>query len=382
MEIERSTYFYHFLEPISRELAFVARELENSIFNSPRMMLTHARIFVENILQKVIQVEKLPEDQRMSFLEKIDLLNKNELLTPDIRNDLHSVRKLGNDAAHDTRMFKYSEALSSWESIYRIVKWYVEVYGPVSLEFPNYQDPSPQKNPSYGIVEIQERLKAVEELLVSSLRKTKEESESQAAEEVAATISVPESISPGLTTIRTITYNDQHVDIPYFLRDTFLLPQRFEKSETFLVRLGAEQQARIMSELPNHLEGLHRYVKRFNERHEEIFFEELKQYIKEEKIRRKLMIERPGELFFFFKEDYIVVTEELSKIPLNTEEFTGFPNLLKQLNEDQMTRVEHLPKELVILGKYSNVGASTVEKLFKQLKEKQKGNKYLMTLMG
>lgn len=129
-----------------------------------------------------------------------------------------------------------------------------------------------------------------------------------------------------------------------------------------------------MSELPNHLEGLHRYVKRFNERHEEIFFEELKQYIKEEKIRRKLMMERPGELFFFFKEDYIVVTEELSKIPLNTEEFIGFPNLLKQLNEDQMTRVEHLPKELVILGKYSNVGASTVEKLSKQLKEKQSRN--------
>lgn len=130
-----------------------------------------------------------------------------------------------------------------------------------------------------------------------------------------------------------------------------------------------------MSELSNHLEGLHRYVKRFNERHEEIFFEELKQYIKEEKIRGKLMMERPGELFFFFKEDYIVVTEELSKIPLiNTEEFTGFPNLLKQLNEDQMTSVEHLHKELVVLGKYFNVGASTVEKLFKELKEKQKEN--------
>ncbi|GIQ63832.1 hypothetical protein PACILC2_24000 [Paenibacillus cisolokensis] len=50
------------------------------------------------------------------------------------------------------------------------------------------------------------------------------------------------------------------------------------------------------------------------------------------------------------------------------------PNLLKQLNEDQMARVEHLPKELVILGKYKNVGVSTVEKLFKQLKEKQKEN--------
>ncbi|MNW60596.1 hypothetical protein D3C74_385960 [compost metagenome] len=57
-----------------------------------------------------------------------------------------------------------------------------------------------------------------------------------------------------------------------------------------------------------------------------------------------------------------------------TEEFTGFPNLLKQLNEDQKTRVEHLPKELVILARYNNVGISTVEKLFRQLKEKKKEN--------
>ncbi|MDU2242549.1 MAG: DUF4145 domain-containing protein [Paenibacillus sp.] len=371
MEIEQSSYFYHFLEPISKELAFVARELENSIFNSPRTMLTHARTFVENILQKVIQEEKLSEDQRISFLEKIDLLNKSELLPPEIRNDLHFVRKVGNEAAHEPRMFRYSEALSSWESIYRIVKWYVEVYGPVSMAIPSYQDPSTQINPSYGIVEIQERLKAVEELLVSSLGKTKEKSESREEEEVAATISVPESISPGLSSIRTITYKDQQVNIPYFLRDVFLLPQRFEKSDIFLIRLGAEQQARIMSELPNNLEGLHRYVKRFNEKHEEVLFEELKQFIQEEKDRRKLMMERPGELFFFFKEDYIVVTEELSKIALNTEEFPGIPNLLTQLNEGQMTRVEHLPKELVILGKYKGVGVTTVEKLFKLLKEKQ-----------
>ena len=43
-------------------------------------------------------------------------------------------------------------------------------------------------------------------------------------------------------------------------------------------------------------------------------------YIEEEKIRRQLTLERPGELFFFYKADYIVVTEELSKIPLTSDE--------------------------------------------------------------
>ena len=149
------------------------------------------------------------------------------------------------------------------------------------------------------------------------------------------------------------------------------MPQRFSKSETFLIRLGAEQQARIMSELPNNLEGLHKHVKRYSDKNDEIFFEELTVFIEEEKIRRQLTLERPGELFFFYKADYIIVTEELSKISLTADEFTGIPSLLRQLNEDQIETVGQLPKELVILAKYANVGVGTVEKLFDQLKEKQ-----------
>ena len=77
-------------------------------------------------------------------------------------------------------------------------------------------------------------------------------------------------------------------------------------------------------------------MKGYNEKNDETFFEELSVYIKEEKIRRQLTLERPGELFFFYKADYIVVTEELSKIPLISDNFTGIPNHLHQLNEDQI----------------------------------------------
>lgn len=113
-------YFYQFLEPISKELALVARELENSIFTSPRMMLTHARVFVENILQQVICAEKLAEDPRANLKDRIDLLNYNGYLTPEIRDALHHVRQIGNQAAHDSRAFRYSEALLSWEAVYTL----------------------------------------------------------------------------------------------------------------------------------------------------------------------------------------------------------------------------------------------------------------------
>ncbi|MED4452138.1 DUF4145 domain-containing protein [Metabacillus fastidiosus] len=364
------SYFYQFLEPISKELALVARELENSIFTGPRTMLTHARVFVENILQQVIQAEKLPDEQWTNLKERIDLLNENGYLVSDIRDSLHYVRQIGNKAAHDTRAFRYSEALLSWEAVYNIVKWYLEVYGPVDFSVPDYQDPSPRMGKSYDTTEIEVRLKALEKLLISSIQTGKEEPV-KVETAAAAERTLSRSELPGFTAIRTLSYKDQIMEVPYFLRDAFLLPQRFSKSETFLIRLGAEQQARIMSELPNNFEGLHKYVKRYSEKNDETFFEELKVFIEEEKNRRKLTIERPGELFFFYKDDYIVVTEELSKIHLTTDEFSAIPSLLRQLNEDQIETVDQLPQELVILAKYANVGIGTVEKLFEQLKGKQ-----------
>ena len=168
--MDKPFYFYQFLEPISKELAYVARELENSIFTGPRTMLTHARIFVENILQQVIQAEKLPDEQWTNLKERINLLNDNGLLIADIRDALHHVRQIGNQAAHDSRMFRYSEALLSWESVYKIVKWYIEVYGPIDVAVPDYQDPSPQVEQSYDTTELELRLKSLEELLITSLQ--------------------------------------------------------------------------------------------------------------------------------------------------------------------------------------------------------------------
>ena len=372
--MKNNTYFYQFLEPISKELALVAKELENSIFTSPRTMLTHARVFVENILQQVVDAEVIKEEPRTNLKERLDLLNDHGYLTPDIRDALHQVRRMGNQAAHDARMFRYSEALLSWEALYSIVRWYVEVYGPVDVDVPEYQDPSPHVEKVFDMSELEVRLMGLEELLRNPVQKPLDES---ALQEVAVTAEVaPAEVqeTPGFTTIRTLSYKGRKLEVPYFLRDAFLLPQRFEKSETFLIRLGAEQEARIMSELPNHLEGLHKNVKRYSEKNDELFFEELGKFVEEEKARRNLTLKRPGELFFFYKADHIIVTEGLSKVPLTAEEFTGIPSLLRQLNEDQIETVGQLPKELVILAKYENVGVGTVEKLFDQLKAKLSEN--------
>ena len=77
--MDKPSYFYQFLEPLSKELAYVARELENSIFTSLLTMLTHARVFVENILQQVIKTEKLPDEPWTNLKERLDLLNEKDI---------------------------------------------------------------------------------------------------------------------------------------------------------------------------------------------------------------------------------------------------------------------------------------------------------------
>ncbi|WP_240035174.1 DUF4145 domain-containing protein [Neobacillus notoginsengisoli] len=367
--MDNQSYFYQFLESDSRELALLAKELENSLFTSPRMMLTHSRVFIETILEKVMEAEGIEELPRIGLKERLDLLDDRGYLTYEIRDALHNVRKLGNQASHDARMFRFSEALQSWEALYVIVKWFVEVYGPVDMNMPDYRDPSPRQERAFDMTELEIRLKGLEELLRN---KPSDYGELESQKEVAAAAEVIEKVAeaPGFTTIRTLAYQGKTLDVPYFLRDAFLLPQRFDKSETFLIRLGAEQEARIMSELQTNLEGLHKKVKRYSAKNDEIFFDELRGFIEEEKIRRNLTVNRPGELFFFFKKDHLVVTEELAKVPLDSDEFKGIPSLLRQLNEDQIETVGELPKELVILAKYEHVGIGTVEKLFEQLKSK------------
>ena len=82
------------------------------------------------------------------------------------------------------------------------------------------------------------RLQSLEELLLASLQP---QGDAPAKKEAGPTsISTSEETDrPGFTTIRTLTYKGRQLEVPYFLRDAFLLPQRFSKSETFLIRLGS-----------------------------------------------------------------------------------------------------------------------------------------------
>src|SRR5699024_6811675 len=164
-------YFYRFLDQISQEFARTLKELENAIYNSPRSMLTHSRTFIEALLEKVMIHENLPNEPYLTIKERIQDLDDNGLLTEEVKNSFHEVRKLGNMAAHDTRQFRFSESLTAWEHLYIIVKWCVEVYGSHDIEVPDYVDPVMSREHSYDLEEMAFRFKKIEDLLKQSLVK-------------------------------------------------------------------------------------------------------------------------------------------------------------------------------------------------------------------
>ncbi|WP_301108756.1 DUF4145 domain-containing protein [Sporosarcina sp.] len=361
------SYFYRFLEPVSEQLAKMAEGLEKSIYSSPQTMLMHTRTFVEAILQRVMIAEQLSGGESFTLKDKLDLLEKKGMLEKEVIDAFHQVRKNGNSASHETRTFRYSEALISWEAIYTIVGWYVKKYCPQDVKVPAYQDPEPTKGDETEVSEMEARLQSMEALIHSNIQQQKGLTEEF---ETATGSGNPEDAMTGLASARAIVYKDRSLEVPQFLRDAFLLPQRFEESESFLTILGAEQEVRIMSELPNNLEGLHNDVEGFSEKSDETLFNELKHFIKEETVRREVEWTHPGKLVLFYKTDYVIVTDQLAHIPLTEEEFTGSQILFQQLYEDQIERVGQLPKDLAALTKYDNVDFETIEELFVQLKGK------------
>ncbi|EMR07338.1 type I restriction enzyme EcoKI subunit R [Bhargavaea cecembensis DSE10] len=364
-------YYYAFLE--HQHLALVAGELEQSVYTSPRTMLTHARVLIDSVLQLVMKEEGIPDVQHKSLKERLDEVGRQGLLTDEVRDALHEIRMAGNRAAHQPRAFRVTESVAAWEQLYIVMKWYTEVYGNPDFIFPEYRDPALPEEQTFELPELESRLGRLEDLLRKTLSGEAREALPDQAREVVVPQAKPFDESPGYTTVRQICYGDRTLDVPYFLRDAFLLPQRFEKSVRFLVKLHGAEEARIMSELPADLVGLHLSVTRYTEKNDEQFFEELAEFIEEEKARRRIRIERPGELFLFHKGDSIVVTETLAGAELTKENFPSLtPGFIRQLEESGIRRAGQLPQELVILAKYKNVGAGTIEKLFEDLKNTQK----------
>ncbi len=358
------SYFYRFLEKTEPEIASLLEELEQLTFRSPRAMVTHSRTLIELLLKKVEIMERVTLSENESLVDRINYAKEAYEFSEEIQNALHQVRIKGNDAAHNTEPIRLITALIVWGFLYQIMEWYVMTYADPTIQFPKYEDPNVEltSNPM-EIGEVTLRLEQLEMILQDVLKNGENIAQEVKKEELGIVL-------PGLTTVRTLTFQEEKIKIPYFLRDALLLPQRFERSESYLIALNKNQEARFMSELPYHLDDLHERAPRRTIQHTAIFIEELRMFIQEEIRRKHVKAKRKGdsELLLFFQGEEIVITEKRAKTRIDQQLLPGLPKLVSQLQRDGITHVGLLPREFVLLGKYESIGIKRLQEVWSILK--------------
>lgn len=132
-----------FLKELSDSLFILAAQAEKDIWDNPRSTLTQGRLFSEEMAIMVSKLEKLEPVFAIKSHERIHKLSREGILPQDVKTSFEWLRINGNTAAHDVKSIPVDLALSAHRHIFTLALWYVETYGDISIETPNYQMPVP-----------------------------------------------------------------------------------------------------------------------------------------------------------------------------------------------------------------------------------------------
>jgi len=142
-----------FISHLSETAAENAKKMEDLIFDDPSSSMIKARIFAEEILKEVFNIEKI-NFYVTNLNDRIIYLAKEGILTPDIQNAFNIVRMSGNKAAHRSDYNDIVEAFKVHRSMYKIALWFYETYSTEEITIPKYENPQPPNNNLENIEEL------------------------------------------------------------------------------------------------------------------------------------------------------------------------------------------------------------------------------------
>ncbi|MHB7979183.1 DNA phosphorothioation-dependent restriction protein DptF [Clostridium sporogenes] len=166
--MERDVFDY--LEKDYRYLNNYIRDLNKMLFISPHSAIIKGRTFVEKLTQEVANKEGYGLLNTMTQAERLRKLEFEGVLEGEIDNLFHTVRKLGNKAAHADVEGELEVALNIHKNIYKITCWFVESYIDYKFEAIPYKNPMPKENKSTDI--STDRLSHLMEKMESLISKT------------------------------------------------------------------------------------------------------------------------------------------------------------------------------------------------------------------
>lgn len=154
-----------FIEQWNTEAAAIVNKLEELVYQDPASSVIKARVFIEEIVQEICQLENVPPQRNWSLNDKLVFLSNNGYLNREIQNLFHSVRITGNKAAHTANFDDLAEAIKLHRAVYSISKWFYESYITVQITIPSYEYPKPSADSLEDIQNLKDDLKKIMEMI-------------------------------------------------------------------------------------------------------------------------------------------------------------------------------------------------------------------------
>lgn len=137
---------FSYLDKDYKELKQYIDDINAKIFKEPYSVIVKGRVFSEKLAQEVAKIENLGSLEEMTQAERLRKLRWEADLDSEAEELFHTIRKIGNLAAHENVESELLEALKIHKCVYKLAGWFIEVYLDPHFNLPMYKEPKPESN--------------------------------------------------------------------------------------------------------------------------------------------------------------------------------------------------------------------------------------------
>ncbi|MEK4206443.1 type I restriction-modification system endonuclease [Paenibacillus sp. FSL R10-2788] len=139
---------FEFLESRWNILSDLGEMAERNLFIDPNTSLIKLRMFGETLTKYICALEEMDETKDLTQVDRLSQLKRDDLLTEEIADMLHTLRKIGNKANHEAGYGSTREAQALTQLAFRLSVWFMQVYGDWDFISSDYIEPIQQDNAS------------------------------------------------------------------------------------------------------------------------------------------------------------------------------------------------------------------------------------------
>jgi len=153
---------FEFLHNRWEILSDLGEMAERNLFVDPNTSMIKLRMFGETLTKYICAMEEMDETRELTQIERLSQLKRDDLISDDIVDYLHTLRKIGNKAVHESGYGSTREAQALSLLAFRLSVWFMQVYGDWNFQTPEYIEPVDQQDVDGNKEQLDQLAKAYE----------------------------------------------------------------------------------------------------------------------------------------------------------------------------------------------------------------------------